>query len=285
MATPAKGGFNLGGPQYPVYQPSGFMTSPAYGSNVRFGTTPAGVPQRAGRRPQTPWSAEAFLQSRGLPTTLPGGQYLGGARNLGQLAGAVEGAYGVNFGQWTHMAPQQRTALYNRQNTMQMNQIFDPETGLPTRLPRTRQEAMQFQLEGARRARGLQQTQLREALSTLREGVGFAREDLAARERNRGAALASLRYGVGMTQRASPYSTAAMISPLLSQQAQTYMQTPQNLAGAAQPYLGGQAAARMSMQYDPGDYSAFMRPEVLSAAGGGQMPGWGVSPRTPGYGL
>ena len=270
----------LGGPQYPVFQPSGYMTNPNY-PNRRFGTVGAGAGDfSAFRQPtrQTPWSASAWLQGRGLPSTMPSGQSLGSARSLGDLGKAVEGSYGVNLGEWTGMAPEQRTALYNRINTMQMDQIFDPETGLPTRLPRTKQEAMQFQLEGAKRARIMQQTQLREALGTLREGVGLAREDLAAREQNRGAALASLRYGVGLTQRASPYSTAAMISPLLGQQAQTYMQQPQQLAQESQPYLTGQAQARMSMQYEPGDYSAFMRPDVL---GGGQMPGWAVSPNPP----
>jgi len=264
-------------PQFnPVYNRMGYMQDPSgrqLGTARAGGQSPLGVWRTAMEQPR--WSAESFLQQRGLPTTTPSGQYLGGARNLGELATAVQRNYGTSLAGWTGMPSEERTAMFNRLNRMQMDQIFDPETGLPTRTPRTAQEAQQFQLEAARRARLMQQTQLREALSTLQEGVGLAREDLAAHEAQRGRALSTLRYGLGLTQRSSPYSLAAMMSPLLSQQAQTHMQMPQNLAGAAQPYLGGQAAARMSMQYEPSDFSYFLRPEAQAAAGG--------APRVPYY--
>ena len=272
-------GFDLG--SQPVYNRFGYQTSPTYGPNVMFGQGPAGVSNPMPQ--QTPWSAEAFLGQRGLPTTTPSGEYLGGARSQGDLAKAVERNYGVGLAQWTGMPSEERSAMYNRLNRMSMDQIFDPETGLPTRLPRSPQEAQQFQLEGARRARLMQQSQLRQALSTLQEGVGLAREDLQARERNRAAALATTRYGLGLTQRSSPFGLAAMMSPLLQQQAQIYMQQPQNLAGATQPFLSQQAGLRGAQQYDPGDYSYFLRGDAYQGGGGGYgMPQYGISPRQGG---
>jgi len=267
----------LDGYRFPVFQASGYMTSPT-NPRQRLGTISgmsAGGIGSGGIRQTTPWSAEAYLSGRGLPTVTPSGEYLGGARTLSDLARSVEKSYGTNFGQWASMPSEERTAMFNRLNTMRTNEIFDPETGLPTRTPRTPQEAQQFQLEATRRARLMQQSQLRQALSTLQEGVGLAREDLAAREAGRTRSLATLRYGLGMTQRSSPYSLATMMSPLLAQQARTHMEMPQQLARETQPYLQGQAAARMSMQYEPGDYSYFLRPGAQG--GGGQMPYWATS--------
>lgn len=86
------------------------------------------------------------------------------------------------------------------------------QDGLPTRLPRNPKEAMLFQLQATRMARQQQQRQT-------------------------AAALSSLRYGLGMTQRQSPYGLGYLMSPLLSQMAQT----------------------QERVQYDPGDYSYFVR--------------------------
>lgn len=90
--------------------------------------------------------------------------------------------------------------------------LFDPQTGLPTRLPSSPKEAMLFQLQATRMARQMQQRQL-------------------------AASLSSLRYGLGWTQRQSPYGLGYLMSPLLSQMAQT----------------------QANVQYDPGDYSYFVR--------------------------
>lgn len=114
-------------------------------------------------------------------------------------------------------------------------ELFDPETGLPNRLPRNAQEAALFQLQGARAAAGLQRQATRSALATLR-------------------------FGVGMTQRASPYSLAGALSPLLSQQAQI----------------------QASEQFQSPDFSYFLRPDAYGggARGGGLSLG-GVAQRVP----
>ena len=114
-------------------------------------------------------------------------------------------------------------------------ELFAPKTGLPNRLPRNPREAQLFQLQAARSARTIQQ-------------------------RNIAAATSTLRYGLGLAQRSSPYSLAAMMSP----------------------YLRDIAGVQQSAQYAPGDYSYFLRPEAYEGAGAEQqmdiyytgVPGW-----------
>jgi len=103
--------------------------------------------------------------------------------------------------------------------------LFGPD-GLPTRLPRNAKEAMLFQLQATRMARQQQQRQT-------------------------AAALSSLRYGLGMTQRQSPYGLGYLMSPLLSQMAQT----------------------QERVQYDPGDYSYFVRGGSGAGGFGGMRSG------------
>jgi hypothetical protein len=96
----------------------------------------------------------------------------------------------------------------------EIEDLFD-ETGLPTRLPRNRREAMLFQLQASRAARQQQ-------------------------ARQTAAALSSLRYGVGMTQFASPYGLGALMSPL----------------------LGQMAGVQERVQFAPSDFSYFVRPDA-----------------------
>jgi len=111
--------------------------------------------------------------------------------------------------------------------------------GLPTRLPRNPKEAMLFQLQATRMARQQQQRQT-------------------------AAALSSLRYGLGMTQRQSPYGLGYLMSPLLSQMAQT----------------------QERVQYDPGDYSYFVRGGSGAGGFGGGRGGSLFSARgTPAIGM
>lgn len=101
--------------------------------------------------------------------------------------------------------------------------LFDPETGLPNRLPNSPREAQLFQLQGARSAAKLQRQAVNAALSTLR-------------------------FGFGQTQRASPFSLAAATSPLLSQMAQI----------------------QAGQQFQSPDFSFFQRPQTGAAL---QQPG------------
>jgi len=93
--------------------------------------------------------------------------------------------------------------------------LFD-ETGLPTRLPKNAREAMLFQLQASRSARQLQ-------------------------ARQTAAALSSVRYGLGMTARQSPYGLGALMSPLISQM----------------------AGIQERVQYAPSDFSYFVRPDAF----------------------
>jgi hypothetical protein len=108
--------------------------------------------------------------------------------------------------------------------------LFD-ETGLPTRLPRNQQEAMLFQLQGARSAAQFQRQATRSALATLR-------------------------FGVGLTQRASPFSLAGALSPLLSQQ----------------------AGIQAGQQFQAPDFSFFLRPEAFGGGALTRGTGRGLAP-------
>lgn len=103
--------------------------------------------------------------------------------------------------------------------------LFDAD-GMPTRPPRTPEEAIQFQFMAAQAARKLQ-------------------------ERRVGQAIDTLRYGMGMALRSSPYSISAM-------------QTP---------YLRDIANANLSVQYQQPDYSYFLR---TGQDQGGGLPQTGV---------
>jgi len=103
--------------------------------------------------------------------------------------------------------------------------LFDAD-GLPTRPPRNAQEAIQFQFMAAQAARKMQEQRVGQAINTLK-------------------------YGMGLALRSSPYSMSAM-------------QTP---------YLRDMANANLSVQYQQPDYSYFLRPD---AYGQGQGQGGGV---------
>jgi hypothetical protein len=75
--------------------------------------------------------------------------------------------------------------------------IFDAD-GLPTRLPQTPQEALQFQFAAADWARKKNESMLNNAQATMR-------------------------YGLGMINKFGPYSAATMMNPLLGQMSQNYM--------------------------------------------------------------
>jgi hypothetical protein len=107
--------------------------------------------------------------------------------------------------------------------------LFDAQ-GLPTRPPRTPQEAIQFQFAAAQAARKMQEQRLGQAINTLK-------------------------YGMGLALRSSPYSIAAM-------------QTP---------YLRDMANANLGVQYAQPDYSYFLR-SGQNNAGMGQMGGRGPVP-------
>ena len=140
---------------------------------------------------------------------------------------------GVGGAQQLRAATQAGTAA--GATTASIAELFDPDTGLPNRLPRNPQEAALFQLQGARAAAGLQRQATRSALATLR-------------------------YGVGMTQQASPYGLAGAMSPLLSQQAQI----------------------QAGQQFQAPDFSFFMRPDPFGAGGGGGLaPTGGIAQRVP----
>jgi hypothetical protein len=68
-----------------------------------------------------------------------------------------------------------------------------------------------------------------------------------------GSAINTLKYGMGMALRSSPYSISAMQSP----------------------YLRDIANANLSVQYEQPDYSAFLRPDIWNPQGGGAGGGGG----------
>jgi hypothetical protein len=96
--------------------------------------------------------------------------------------------------------------------------MFGPN-GLPLRPPQNAQEAVQFQFQAAQYAQNMNMEMLKNAISTLR-------------------------YGIGMAGHSSPFGLGAMMSPLLGQEANSYM----------------------NMQFVQPDYSAFFDQNDTSGA-------------------
>jgi hypothetical protein len=120
--------------------------------------------------------------------------------------------------------------------------LFDDE-GLPTRLPGTPEEALQFQFAASNWARKKNESMLANAQATMR-------------------------YGLGMINKFGPYSAATMMNPLLGQMGQNYM----NMQYDQPDYSyflrsgksgggggGGGGFAFSGAQADPGDYPVQMR--------------------------
>jgi hypothetical protein len=142
--------------------------------------------------------------------------------------------------------------------------LFDAD-GLPTRLPTSPEEALQFQFAAANWARRKNQSMLDNAQATMR-------------------------YGLGMINKFGPYSAATMMNPLLGQMSQNYMNmqydqpdysyfmrkgTPGSVTGGGGGgYFSGQASARadwpVQMQF-PGEVPP-RAPTPAAALGGLKTP-------------
>jgi hypothetical protein len=219
------------------YMPSSFNIS-LQGSQLKSGGYDAGVSSgfSGGSRFSGPsfdpnsarFNSQAFMQDLGLPLNTPSGDYLGGSSSFGDLSKNIERSYGVSMADFMNMDPGKRETLFRAKKDKYQGDLFDPVTGMPTRPPKTKEEAIEFQWRADEYAR--------------KKG-----------EQNLANSISSLRYALGMTKKSSPFSLATMMSPTLGNMASTYANT----------------------NYQPADYSAFFRPDVLqsspSAAYGGYV--------------
>jgi hypothetical protein len=144
------------------------------------------------------FNAAKFARDFGLPASSPTGDLIfSNNTTFGNVANAIKKSYGVDFSQFLAMSPDQRQSLFTKKKQGYMSSLFDPVTGLPTRPPKTQEEAIEFQWKADEYARKYQ-------------------------ERNMANALATLRYSLGQVSRTSPFSLATMMSPIFGNIAQTY---------------------------------------------------------------
>lgn len=150
----------------------------------------------------------------------------------------VKSRYGMDLGQYLSSSPDKREQQFNKKNKVFKSDgsrrqdpgpLIDPKTGLPNRPPESPEEAMFMQWKAFEANR--------------QQNLGLLKN-----------AVATLRYGLGGVTRGGPFSSAAMQSPLLSQMANTYMNT----------------------QFEAPDLSYFLRPDVPGYGGGQDQLGGGV---------
>jgi len=126
-----------------------------------------------------------------------------------QVMNQVKSAYGMDFGNYLSSSPDKRKQAYNKSNDIyksdgtpkvDLGPLIDPDTGLPNRPPANPEEAMYMQWKAFEKNR--------------EDNLGLLKN-----------AISTLRYGLGGVTRGGPFSSSAMQSPLLSQMANTYMNT------------------------------------------------------------
>lgn len=187
---PARFGINLQGDSLTSGYDSGVTFNPSMGKS----RAPAFDPNSA------KFYASSFLRDAGLPLNTPTGDYLGGATTFSELSKAIQKNYGVSLSDFMNMSSDQRESIFRAKKEQYMGQLFDPITGMPTRPPKTREEAIEFQWRADEYAR--------------KKG-----------EQNLANSIASLRYALGMTKKSSPFSLATMMSPILGNMANVYATT------------------------------------------------------------
>ena len=154
------------------------------------------------------------------------------------IQGAIKQRYGMDMGKFLSTSPERREQQYNKVNKVYKSDgskrvdpgpLIDPKTGLLNRPPESPEEA-QFMQWKAHEA-------------TREDNLGLLKNSIS-----------TLRYGLGAVARGGPFSSATMQSPLISQMANTYMNT----------------------QFEAPDLSYFLRPDVPGYGQTDQMGGGGV---------